>query len=210
MAQVFFIPADPEAFFRTNLLEGYGPPEAGSAWVFPSACLSCGTPTEEVTVFRGAYVAGDGRQRRGSEQTLPLCAECTALRRRRAVRHRRANIAAALLLTGVSALGVGVLTQLGWLGDLGGVLVLGAALITSLVFVRGPFAASLLALVPRSGRVAARRYQHVELVFFTDPRKGEGAEFWRLLISNEELAAGFAARNPHAVSADAWARSYER
>jgi hypothetical protein len=94
------------------------------------------------------------------------------------------------------------------LSDLGTALALGILLTASLVFVRPPLGETVMAFVRTRGWIEVGSYREVEVALFTDPRKGEGAEFLRLWIANEVCAAEFARRNPQAIPEATWNGTY--
>lgn len=194
---VFYVPLDPRAFAEANPAFAPAAVPAAPGLVFDPSCQSCAEPTDHVAhIVTGTRL---GTRSESFDQPVYLCRECLAdqghSRRRlfvvRAARVVVAVVAATVASAALRAVGVSEITATAaWLLLVPAVYMLGA------VAVRGPRTVG--------------RWQAVEVFWFRDPRKGEGAEFLCVRIDNPDQADRFRALNPHAIGADRWDASYVR
>jgi hypothetical protein len=194
---VFYLPLDHAAFVAANpaFRDLPAPPESGLR--FDERCLSCGVGTRHIeTTVSGA---GHGREREEYEQPIPLCPPCVAAQsstREKAKTIRITRAVGAL----VFATFISTVLRIG----------MGASEIASIA----TWWAVALAVYALSGSFYTFRpvapWQEVEIIWFRDPRKGEGAEFLCVHIDNDGQARRFADLNPHSIPADRWDDSYLR
>lgn len=205
---IFFLPVDPATYFEAHPLDGYrAPSDAGLAF---DRCVGCGCAPSQSGVLIAQYVSvehGLGRQ----EVSLPYCEACLDMQSRRG----RLDTTTQLVSTGAVLL-VGLLiaaVTAALIGSLAGALVGVTSTTFLFVFVRPAVSETIAqALVTRLQHegTALSSVGRVTVTLFTDPRKGEGAEFFRVWLECTEVAERFAAQNSHAIPSDVWDSTYER
>ncbi len=200
----FFIPVDPERFFKHNrdfLPQHSAPTQPGLS--FGPGCLSCAQPTDHtVTLEGGARFSPEAPRR---TQPVPMCQRCVGLQKEAQRAQQRAMATAALVGIPAGMLAAMAARSLGLMDDIGLFVVWS---VSTFMITTGTW--SVL------GRAAARKtqqegvYQPVALYCFREPRKGDDMEILCLEITNRQQAERFGALNPHAIPLEAWNASYSR
>lgn len=195
---VYFVPLNVPAFIESNPEFAELSVPSAPGLVLDAVCQSCGDLTEAVVEF----VAGTrlGTRAESFEQPVYVCEACQRDQQR--TRTRKAGVVAARIAVSVVVATLVSVAMREWLGFSGITSTAGWLLALPVTYILGR--------VAFGGPRAVGRWQTVEVFWFRDPRKGEGAEFLCVRIDNPDRAARFRELNPHAIDDERWEASYSR